>query len=210
MYNSNQISKIYKKIISKSLQKKYSKMFDDEFYSSIDNNVGKLNYKELLKYSNTMGQCNFFALLLCKVMNQSCLCKGYLNKLNCIRDGYIFEKFEHSWVEFNDFVFDTTSKQVFKKNAFYQIFNVEKKEIYTHDDLNDDTLFVLLGLKSLKNRECLLCDNFVLAFYDVFDKNKNNDAFIENVKSYLSKEKILKKLLEISYNKFKNNQNIYQ
>ena len=81
---------------------------------------------------------------------------------------------EHSWVEVDNYVLDTTSKQVYNKKYYYKVFNPQAKKQYTHNDLKNEKTFLLQTYWSLKNREVFLEDSFICYFQNTFRKYEND------------------------------------
>ena len=188
MIKDYQTGYYFEKISKKALRKKQAKAFDDAFYQNYNNlALGKYPFGEFLKKSSTIGCCHFYAMLLSKFTPSSVLKVGELKNLEAsVRDEYV-EPFEHSWVEVGDFVFDTTSKQIYNKDYYYQVFKPQVYKEYSQSDLNDEKTFLLHMFWSLKNRELLLEDNFNKLFKNKYYKYINDDEFVKKIKTIKNK-----------------------
>lgn len=188
MIKSSQTGYYFRKISNRALKEKQAKQFDDVFYQKYDNiTFGDTTFGKFFKNSKTLGCCHFYAMLLSKFTPFSVLKVGELKNLEAsVRDEYV-EPFEHSWVEVGDFVFDTTSKQIYNKDYYYQVFKPQVYKEYLQSDLNDEKTFLLHMFWSLKNRELLLEDNFNKLFKNKYYKYINDDEFVKKIKTIKNK-----------------------
>lgn len=188
MIKSSQAGYYFRKISNRALKEKQAKQFDDVFYQKYDNiTFGDTTFGKFFKNSKALGCCHFYALLLAKCTPNSALKVGELKTLeSSVRDEYV-EPFEHSWVEVGDFVFDTTSKQIYNKDYYYQVFKPQVYKEYSQSDLNDEKTFLLHMFWSLKNRELLLEDNFNKLFKNKYYKYINDDEFVKKIKTIKNK-----------------------
>lgn len=150
--------------------------------------LGK-TYGEMLKDDYTSGYCYFYATLLCKALENSELKLGILNRLNTDHD-YYYSEFGHAWVEYNGFVYDTSSKMIFNKEFYYKYYDVSIKESYTHEQLKDNDIFFKLAINAVKDRE-----DKVDFMFKMMQKGyvPNNDLIKECIKK-VSTESILDRI----------------
>ena len=154
--NKCEESAVYNYLCKKAIKKKMSEAFSEDFYNSLTKEILGQPFGEKLKADNTNGLCYFYSLLLALSMPNCELKIGVLNSLNAnINDEY-YEEFGHGWVEKGSLVFDTTSKQVFKKDWFYDKFNVSVKSSYVSDELKNPDLLFKLGINAVKDRPALV------------------------------------------------------
>lgn len=142
-------------IAKKGLRKRKSIEFDSEFYNKLDNYYSDRTFGQILKNENTNGCCYFYSLMLAKNMEGSTLCVGNLNKLNSVFNYSYIDTFGHGWVEKDNLVYDTTSKQIFDKEFYYKNYNVEVKEKISSEKLKNFDVFKSLLKKSVENRSKL-------------------------------------------------------
>lgn len=142
-------------IAKKGLKKKKSKEFDNDFYNKLKNYYDDRTFGEILKNEDTNGCCYFYALMLAKNMVGSTLCVGNLNRLNSVYNYSYIDTFGHGWVEKDNLVYDTTSKQIFDKDYYYHNYNAEVKEKISSDELKNFDIFKSLLKKSVENRSKL-------------------------------------------------------
>lgn len=148
-------------ILKQSKKLKKAICFDDCFYDLLSKKIGKIETGQFIKYSETMGNCYFFALILARAMPCCELKLGVLHSLDRnIRDCY-YEEFEHSWVEKGDFVYDTTARMIFNKEFYYRQFNVEILKTYSSSELKNVDVFCDLGINAIKNRTELSASLFM-------------------------------------------------
>ena len=202
-YTSENVDKYFTKFSKFALWKRKAKRFDDKFYANYsDVFFGDYNFASMLKNSNTIGCCHFFALLLAKATPNSKLQTGELDALMAVAYNGCKEPFEHSWVEVGDYVLDTTSKQIFKKDYYYQTFKPIVKQTLLESELQDDKQFFLQAFWALKKRELFLEDNFLNIFSPIYNKNKHDKNFMEKFAQIKNNEDIY-----INFNKLNNYEN---
>ena len=185
---------LFCKICRKALKKNKSTMFNDEFYNYLNENIGYMTIKkwskdskkveiihkqfgDILKQRDTMGKCYYFALLLARNFPNCNLVRGELRKLNAYdHEEGTREDFIHSWVEINtskgNFVIDTTSRQIFDKDFYYEKFDACPSDIFSHGQLLNDELFFNLGVYSTNWRH-ELCEDFAILTLDYYNKHTN-------------------------------------
>ncbi len=192
MIKDYQTGHYYDKISKKALRKKQAKAFDDTFYQKYsDINLGKYTFGEYLKKTSTIGCCHFYALLLAKCTPNSTLKVGELKALeSSVRDEYV-EPFEHSWVEVENLVLDTTSKQIYNKDYYYKEFSPQVYKEYSQKDLHNEKTFLLHLYWSLKNREFLLENSFDNDFKNKYNKYKNDNEFVKKINEIKKEYNIL-------------------
>jgi len=185
------IYKKFKLFELKSLRKKKAINFDESFYRMLNYKIENRTVGEILKNDWTYGNCYYYAFLLALALPD---CKlvydGKLHKLDLdIRNSY-FVEFGHAWVEKGDFVFDTTLKQVVKKDYYYKYFNAEIKDSCRSYLLKDDTLLEI-GLKSVRFRSELVAQLFKINEFKYAEPLKVQTISSEfenvNVKEEISK-----------------------
>lgn len=204
--NEYQPSVVYRYYCERALKKHKAKAFDDNLYNAIkDTFYADKSCADKIKNEFTVGKCHYYALLLAKALDGATLCTGNLNALNYSVEGAYYIPFEHSWVEIGNYVFDTTSKQVFNKDYYYKYLKAEKEHTYTHEMLQDEKLFFSLGVRAIKDRDELLTD-FVKIFGNVYLINKGDNEFTE--KCFISIENNEKYKKEIIDKLNSNNKNV--
>lgn len=142
-------------IAKKGLKKKKSKVFDDEFYMNLTKKYNDKTFGEILKNNNTDGCCYFYSLMLAKNIEGSTLCVGKLNKLNSVFNYSYIDTFGHGWVEKDNLVYDTTSKQIFDKDFYYKNYDADVVEKISSEKLKNFDVFKSLVKKSIENRSKL-------------------------------------------------------
>lgn len=183
---------IFYKICKKAIRKNKSTEFNDEFYNYLNENIGYMTIKrwskdnkiveiihkqfgDILKEKSTMGKCFYFALLLARNLPNCNLVRGVLRKLNAYdhEDG-TRQDFIHSWVELStpkgNFVIDTTSRQIFDKDFYYEKFDACPSEIFSHGLLLNDEVFFNIGVYST-NWHNELCEDFAILTLDYYNKH---------------------------------------
>lgn len=146
---------IFDKLCKKAIKKHKSTNFDDKFYSSLTRKYSDLAFGEKLKKDATSGLCYFYSLLLAGSFSGCSLKRGNLNLLNASVDDMYLDVFGHGWVEKDNLVYDTTAKQVFDKTWYYDNFQVEVKESYNYNEIQQIELFTNLLKVSIKDRQYL-------------------------------------------------------
>ena len=175
----NKDAKIYKaslkmyNISQRALNAEKAERFDDEFYSALKANFFGEPFGKNLKYERTSGKCYFYALFLAKSIKNSTLKLGALNKLNYTEKGKE-KKFYHSWVEFDNTVYDTTLKMAIDKEEYYKKFSAEVFSSYEHSELENPVTFFDLGLNATKYVDYILFDRLYKVVIDDYNKNKDN------------------------------------
>ena len=135
----------FTKFAKKALFHKKAKPFNNDFYDSLKTIYINEPFGIALRGQETSGKCYYYALLLTRCMEDSTLIIGSLNKLNSSRNDDYLDVFEHSWVEKDNLVYDTTSKLIFDKEYYYKIYDASvKKEIHYSDLLDSNTFKKLL------------------------------------------------------------------
>ncbi len=178
----SQASYMFSVIANKALKKKLAKKFDDNFYTKINGHCycGKQS-GDFIKNSYTSGYCYLYALLLARDFDGAELKNGNLFAL-C--SGEMYAPFEHAWVEFGDYCFDTTSRMVIKKDFYYKKYMAQVDKSYTNEQLKNDKLVFLLGLRAICLRD-EMAEFFVDNFWQTYTSNKDDKDFVEKVKKTL-------------------------
>lgn len=155
--NSNaQIKNVIDFVKAKGKAKGLALNFDDAFYKKLEGNFGKHKISNIIKYSRMSGYCYFYALILALGLKDCNLKIGTLHRLDKnVLDCYYVE-FEHSWVEKNGLVYDTTLKQIIDKDFYYKMFEVEEIKSFSKEQLNDPSTVIKLGLTAITKRPELL------------------------------------------------------
>ena len=209
---------VFCKICSNALKKNKSAEFNKEFYNYLNENIGYMTIKNWSKYmtevvimhkqfgdilqqSVTSGKCYYYALLLARNLPNCSLAKGELRKLKFSYTDGTTQNFDHSWVEINtpdgNFVIDTTARQIFNRDYYYEKFDVCPHEIYSHGQLLNDELFFKLGVYATNWRR-ELCEDFAILTLDYYKQNtKHCKDIIKNHNIY----KETKEMLNISFEK---------
>lgn len=171
----------FSEIAKKLLKKKKAVQFDDKFYAELKKEFWNGPYGECLKNEETIGNCYFYALFLAKSIKDSTLKIGVLNRLNMNVRGEYYQPFHHSWVEYGNFVLDTSLKMVFLKTEYYNKYFVEALKTFSYDDLKNEQTFFELGCNAVSYRNELFGK-----FYKVVEKafNKDKDNFLKIAKKY--------------------------
>ena len=178
----SQASNMFSFIAKKALKKKMAKMFNDDFYLSInEHSYNNIPSGEFIKNSDTLGYCYLFALLLARDFKGAELKNGYLYAL-C--SGEMYAPFEHAWVEFGDYCFDTTTRMVIKKDYYYKNYMAKVDKSYTSEQLQDDKLTFLLGLRAIALRENM-SKFFVDNFWETYKSNKDDKEFVQKTQKLL-------------------------
>lgn len=184
---------MYTYICNKALKKGKSSAFSDDFYNSLKTEFAGVKCGEKIKSENTSGQCYYYSLLLAKSMPGSTLIIGALNNINSTVRNEYYNVFGHGWVEKDGLVYDTTSRQVFNKDWYYDKFNASVKESYKSEELSDPDLFFRLGVNAIKDRSFLVKPLFEIIKPDL-SKIYANPQNVSNSLSVVHDELILKEL----------------
>ena len=192
-----QACNVFINIAEKAIKKGQAIKFNDSVYSKLYKHCydGKPS-GEFIKESYTTGYCYLFALLLARDIKDATLVHGGLRAL-C--SGEMYAPFEHAWVEVGDLCLDTTTKQVFKKDFYYKSYMPEIYNTYTSEQLKDDKLVYLLGLKSIMFREEKTAW-FAKNFDYIYEKNKEDEMFAKKVEKYFNENKEIKNYYENAKN----------
>lgn len=182
-------SRMFKKFIMLAIKRKQSIKFDEKFYETLVKNFGGKTTGECIEKAETVGNCYFYALVLALSIPGCELKQGYLHRLdrNC-NDTY-YEEFEHSWVEKDGFVFDTTAHQVFNKKYYHELFEVEVKKSYTYEQLQNPQLLCSIACDAVKIRPHLTGQYVILARSNNVDdsiskqnlKKSFREEYVENL-----------------------------
>lgn len=106
------------------------------------------------------------------------------------------QNFDHSWVEIKspegNLVIDTTARQIFDRDYYYEKFDVCPREIYSHGQLLNDELFFKLGVYATNWRR-ELCEDFAVLTLDYYNQHTKlcngiikNHTVYEETKSTLN------------------------
>jgi len=101
------------------------------------------------------GKCYDRSMALTFIFDDCMLVNGNLSKYANIIDD---EEFDHSWVEYNDFVYDTSWGMKFDKKLYYELMGVEINKSQTTAQMMQDEWYV-------EQKEAKLEDN--LSFIDI-------------------------------------------
>lgn len=189
LIKSYQEDGVFHYVVNKALKKHKAFPFGQSMYDKLSMDCLGKTYGEMLKDDYTSGYCYFYATLLCKALENSELKQGILNRLNTDHD-YYYSEFGHAWVEYNGFVYDTSSKMIFNKEFYYKYYDVSIKESYTHEQLQDSDVFFKLAINAVKDRE-----DKVDFMFKMMQKGyvPNNDLIKECIKK-VSTESILDRI----------------
>ena len=188
-------------IAEKAIKKGQAIKFNDSVYSKLYKHCyDGIPSGEFIKNSHTSGYCYLFALLFARDIKDATLVYGGLKAL-C--SGEMYEPFEHAWIEVGDYCFDTTTKQAFKKDFYYKNYMPEIYDTYTSDQLKDDRLVYLLGLKALIFRE-EKTPWFVKNFDNIYQEHKTDEKFTKRLDEFFKYYPGIKTYYEISKNNEEN------
>ncbi len=165
-------------VVKKALKKYKAFPFSQNVYEKLTMDCNGKTYGDMLRDDYTSGYCYFYATLLCKALPDSILRLGVLNTLNTDHE-YYYSEFGHAWVEFNNFVYDTSSKMIFNKDFYYQNYDASVKETYTHIDLENPDIFFKLAVNAVKDREEKIDFMFKMLPYGY---SPSNDIIEESIK----------------------------
>lgn len=189
----------YENVCKSAVKQKWAVAFSDELYSALNFKFGNKTVGQRLKEEDTVGNCFFYALMLAKSMPNCVLKHGFLHRLDINAENGEKILFAHAWVERGDFVYDTTSRQVFNRNFFYKTFDAKVYRTCHPNDLKSLRMFFKLGTQAVNNRPMLAHE---LLEYREFEKLDLD--FVKKCVSVLDDEEtktILKKNFELEKTK---------
>ena len=137
-YNTIRYKHLYKYGIRKNLINDFPK----ELWDKIENYYYCGNpVNVLLQNGFNLGKCYDRAYALTMAFDKCDLIRGSLPKLGKINNVDYDLNFEHSWVEDDTYVYDTTFLKRFDKKFYYYLFGAQIDKRISSEELNDDDYY---------------------------------------------------------------------
>lgn len=142
----------------------------------------------LLTNGLNIGQCHDRAYALTMAFDKCNLIRGCLPKYGKLQDVDYDPEFEHSWVEDDKFVYDTTFVKRFDKNFYHHLFGSKAATIISSEELNNDEYYKKMKSttkKDIENSVGLDAMNAFLLNLILDQKEKNSSEDLSNLRSQI-------------------------
>ncbi len=193
MLCSKEELEIYKRFyddINNGTVKPYELELQNDLRNHTDkNNINVINYLSALCSSYGIGKCYLFSryLMLFLDPNEYSLKEGYL-------DSFKDRKFNHCWIEGEEYVYDVTFIGKWPKEEYYKVFSPIVEESI---DLRKDDEFQ----RMMKNNICSVDEYGTFCYVDWYNYMKNNTISFHSTREPLMIKEYPSEEMKLSWKK---------
>lgn len=135
-----------------------------------------------LSYYLCRKKCHFVTIQLTRAMDNFALVTGNVSSFK-------YEEFgNHSWIEKNGYVYDTTRGLRYKKECYYKMYKPQIVKVLNQDNCNDDVVYkeyADLGCSTVENERRNLELTFkMLEFLEKLRPTLNGKRLLEEIEQY--------------------------
>lgn len=178
--------------------------YDNDFIDSLRDKIcnGIPLHILALSYYLCRKNCHFVAVQLTRGMDTFNLVRGNVSRWAYDKDG------NHSWIEKDGFVYDTTLGLKYKKGDYYKAFNPQIIRVLNEDTYIDDNIymyFLTSGMQIVENERRNLELTFkMLEYLEKLKPTTNGKRLLNEIEKYRIENPYNEKLPEAMVKKYIN------